>query len=99
MRKDIEAAIAGLRAINDAIYEWNVKRAAGGFAAHFRDRPQIDDHLHMELLAEIVRFDDEPAGTLEQLEFEAEWEREPDIIGRGVALSDEEWDYAVAKAA
>ena len=99
MRKEMEAAIAGLRAINDAIYTWNVNRAANGYAAHFRDRPQIDHDLYMELLGEIVRFDDEPAGTLEQLEFEAEWEREPEIIGRGVVVSDEEWDYAVAKAA
>lgn len=99
MRKDVEAAIASLRAINDAIYNWNVSRAANGYASHFRDRPTIDDDLHMELLAEIVRFDDEPAGSLEQLQFEAEWEREPEIIGRGIFASDEEWDYAVAKAA
>jgi hypothetical protein len=99
MRKDIEAAIAGLRAINDAIYNWNVNRAAGGYASHFRSRPQMDHDLYMELLAEIVRFDDEPAGTLEQLQFEAEWEREPEIIGRAPAMYDEEWDYLTAKAA
>lgn len=89
-------ALAAINAINTA---WNQSVKRSGYAANFRDCPQIHDELHLALLTEIVQFDDEPVGTLAEINFQEEMqeERERELLPRASLLSDEEWDYRVAQ--
>lgn len=50
---------------------WQASIKAGGYAAHFRQGPEIADHLQMELLENIVFYDDDAKGALEELRFQA----------------------------
>ena len=98
INQNIEAAIAGLKAYNDMQAAWRANANAGGYAAHFRDCPNIPDHLRIDLLEQIVRFDDEPAETLVTLQFElgiGEYDDDGrDYTGRAPALSDAEFEFA-----
>lgn len=68
-------AIAAITAKRKA-WRKNVNR--GGHAAHFKDCPQINDELELQLYEAIVEFDDDAFGTLEEMRFWNE-PRERDI--------------------
>ena len=97
INQNIEAAVTGLKAFNDLQAQWRANCKAGGYAKHFRNAPNISDDLRTALLKEIVRFDEDPVETLAQIEFELEWAREPEYVGRFPRLSDEEFDFATSR--
>lgn len=91
----IEAAIAGIKAYNDLQSAWRANVKAGGYAAHFKDAPQIPDYLLTELLEVITDFDCDPQGTLDELRLQNEpFER--DYKGY-IRIADEQWDYYTAQ--
>lgn len=89
-------ALAAINAINQA---WRANALAGGYAAHFKAAPTIPDHLYAELLNEIVRFDEDPSGSLAELNFQEEMqaERELELMPRASLLTDAEWDFATSR--
>ena len=91
----IEAAIAGLKAYNDIQSAWRANVKAGGYAAHFKDAPQIPDHLHIELLEAISAFDCDPQGTLDELRRQAK-PCEGNLLHFSLP-SDEEFDFATSR--
>lgn len=95
----IKAAIAGLKAYNDIQAAWRANALAGGYAAHFKAAPTIPDHLYAELLTEIVRFDEDPVGSLAEHNFQEEMqaERELELMPRASLLTDAEWDFAASR--
>jgi len=58
-------AIAALKALNDVDRAWNASAQKGGYASHFRDKPQLADWQHLELLQEVAYFDGEAQETLD----------------------------------
>lgn len=58
-------AIAALKALNDVDRAWNASAKKGGYASHFKDKPQLADWQHLELLQEVAYFDGEAQETLE----------------------------------
>ena len=58
-------AIAALKALNDVDRAWNASAQKGGYASHFKDKPQLADWQHLELLQEVAYFDGEAQETLE----------------------------------
>jgi hypothetical protein len=77
------AAIRSIEAANDI-------RSAHAHLP-YREQPQVHDELLIQLLEAMIAFDEEPVGTLEELQ------REDDtFFGRSPRMTDEEWDYAVA---
>mgnify|MGYP001608419328 CR=1 FL=1 len=94
---DAIKALAAFNAANaSATKAWQASIKAGGYAAHFKQCPDIAEHLQIELLEEIVFYDDDAKGTLEEMRFQNSAEVEPAIIGR-VRLSDVEFDYATSR--
>lgn len=57
-------AILALKALNDVDRAWNASAQKGGYASHFKDKPQLADWQQAQLLTEIVYFDAEAAETL-----------------------------------
>lgn len=58
-------AIAALKALNDVDRAWNASAQKGGYASHFKDKPQLADWQHLELLQEVAYFDGEAQETLD----------------------------------
>lgn len=58
-------AILALKALNDVDRAWNASAQKGGYASHFKDKPQLADWQHLELLQEVAYFDGEAQETLE----------------------------------
>ena len=77
-----QAAIDALVSINKFNKEWveqfNRNRGHGQYVIR---RPEIADHLHMELLEAITDFDCDPMGSL--AEFELHVLDEPDVYDGG----------------
>lgn len=64
-----QAAIDALQAINAIHKEWRDTLASkSGHGQYTSRRPEISDHLHIELLEAITDFDCDPMGTLAELE-------------------------------
>ena len=67
INKLAQAAIDALVSINKFNKEWveqfNRNRGHGQYVSH---RPEIAEHLHMELLEAITDFDCDPMGSLEE---------------------------------
>ena len=102
LNQHIADAIASLKAANDMRRDWNANAKRNGYAAAFRNPPEIAGHLHTELLEEMVYYDDDAAGSLHEIRREngvdddgEPIEVEPAIIGR-VRMSDVEFDYKAA---
>lgn len=74
---------------------WHDSVKAGGYAAHFKQRPEIAEHLQMELLENIVFYDDDAKATLDELRWQNQTDDKP-TLGR-VRLSDAEWDFATSR--
>ncbi len=70
-----QAAIDALQAINAIHKEWR------NTLATIR-RPEIADHLHIELLEAITDFDCDPMGTLAEIELQSEDESDDYDGGR-----------------
>ena len=58
-------AIVALKALNDVDRAWNASAKKGGYASHFKAKPQLADWQHLELLQEVAYFDGEAQETLE----------------------------------
>ena len=56
-------AILALKALNDVDRAWNASAQKGGYASHFKDKPQLADWQHLELLQEVAYFDGKSAGN------------------------------------
>lgn len=92
---DAIKALAAFNAANAAATKaWQASIKAGGYAAHFKQCPDIADHLQIELLEELVFFDDDAKETLATIRHQNSTDDEP-TFGR-VRLSDVEFDYAAA---
>ncbi len=62
-----QAAIDALTAINSIHKDWLEKlKLKSGHGQYISTRPEIAEHLHMELLEVITDFDCDPMGTLEE---------------------------------
>jgi len=96
INQHIEAAIAGLKAYNAMQSAWRENCRAGGYAAHFKDAPDISDHIRTELLEAIIAFDEDPVGSLAELQFQEECkaERSRELLPRASLFTDEQWDFA-----
>ena len=63
-----EAAIAALKAFNTERDRQQREWAMSRFGQNFRGNgPDIHEHQHIELRQEMVRFDEQPLETLEEL--------------------------------
>lgn len=92
---DAIAALAAFNAANAAATKaWQASIKADGYAAHFKQCPDIAEHLQIELLEEIVFYDDDAKETLATIRRQNSTDDEPSF-GR-VRLSDAEWDYQAA---
>jgi len=77
-----QAAIDALAAINAIHKEWRDALATkSGHGQYVSRRPEVADHLHIELLEAITNFDCDPMGTL--AEFELHSTDEPDDYDGG----------------
>jgi hypothetical protein len=77
-----QAAIDALTAINAIHEEWRDALATkSGHGQYVSRRPEVADHLHIELLEAITNFDCDPMGTL--AEFELHSTDEPDDYDGG----------------
>jgi hypothetical protein len=77
-----QAAIDALVAINAIHKDWLEQlKLKSGHGQYISTRPQIAEHLHMELLEVITDFDCDPMGTLE--EFKLHSTDEPDDYDGG----------------
>lgn len=97
-----QVAIDALAYINAQRKAWTDNAKRGGYAAHFSSAPQISDDLHMALLDEVVFWDEDPKGSLEEMRFQLGMDNdgseiEPATYGRFPRLSDEAFDYATSR--
>jgi len=77
-----QAAIDALVAINAIHKDWLEQlKLKSGHGQYISTRPEIAEHLHMELLEVITDFDCDPMGTLE--EFKLHSMDEPDDYDGG----------------
>lgn len=77
-----QAAIDALAAINAIHKDWIEElKLKSGHGQYMRNRPEIAEHLHMELLEVITDFDCDPMGTI--TEFELYKKVEPDDYDGG----------------
>jgi hypothetical protein len=77
-----QAAIDALAAINAIHKDWIEElKLKSGHGQYMRNRPEIAEHLHLELLEVITDFDCDPMGTL--AEFELHVLDEPDDYDGG----------------
>lgn len=66
-------AITALATLNAELDRQQKAWAQSRFGKSFRGNgPQIADHLHIELLSEMVHFDEDATGTLAELRFQDE---------------------------
>lgn len=78
-----QAAIDALKAYNEAYKREKQLWDASRYGKHFAyNNAYISDEQHIELLTEIIEYDDDAAGTLQELIWQTEWE-----------CSDNEADY------
>jgi len=78
-----QAAIDALQAINAIHKEWRDTLATkSGHGQYVRRRPEIADHLNIELLEAITDFDCDPMGTLAEIELQNEDESDDYDGGR-----------------
>ena len=78
-------ATDALAAVNAKRQAWRDNAKRGGYASHFKAIPSIHDELELQLYEAIVEFDDDAAGTLEEIRFQNE-PRERDIKDWGGEL-------------
>ena len=77
-----QAAIDALAAINAIHKDWIEQlKLKSGHGQYVSSRPEIVEHLHLELLEVITDFDCDPMGTL--AEFELQSKDEPDDYDGG----------------
>lgn len=77
-----QAAIDALTAINAFHKDWLEQlKLKGGHSQDISTRPEIAEHLHLELLEAITDFDCDPMGTI--AEFELHSKDEPDDYDGG----------------
>ena len=78
-----QSAIDALQAINAVHKEWrNSLATKSGHGQYSPRRPEIADHLHIELLEAITDFDCEPMETLEEIKLHMEDEADDYDGGR-----------------
>lgn len=78
-----QTAISALEAINKIDKGWrDALSSRRGHGQYVNPRPQIAEHLHIELLKAIVDFDCEPVETLEELKFQMQDEADDYDGGR-----------------
>lgn len=97
-----QIATDALAYINAQHKAWVDSAKRGGYASHFSTAPQISDDLHMALLEEVVFWDEDAKGSLEEARFQLGMdndgsELEPATYGRFPRLSDEAFDYASSR--
>jgi hypothetical protein len=88
-------ATDALAAINAKRQAWQDDVKRGGYVAHFKAMPRIHDEIELQLYEAITEFDDDAAGTLEEIRFQNE-PRERDLI-QWPLLNDEEFDFATSR--
>ena len=77
-----QAAIDALVAINAIHKDWIEQlKLKSGHGQYISNRPEIAEHLHIELLEAITDFDCDPMGSL--AEFEMQVLDEPDVYDGG----------------
>jgi hypothetical protein len=68
-----ETAITALKALNTELKRQQSEWAMSRYGKHFAGNGvSLSDHQMIELLTEIVDYDEDPAGTLQELAFEFE---------------------------
>ena len=91
-----QAAIDALALFNAERDRQQTAWAMSRFGQSFRGNgPCISDDQHEALLTQIVHYDDDAAGTLEEIRFQNE-PRERDLI-QWPLLNDEEFDFATSR--
>ena len=88
-------ATDALAAITTERQAWNKRILSSGYAANARSLPSIHDDFELQLYEAITEFDDDAAGTLEEIRFQNE-PRERDLI-QWPLLNDEEFDFATSR--
>ena len=82
INKLAQAAIDALVAINAIHKDWLEQlKLKSGHGQYISTRPEIAEHLHIELLEAIIDFDCDPMGSL--AEFEMHVLDEPDVYDGG----------------
>lgn len=70
-----QAAIDALKAYNAEYKRQKELWGASRYGKHFAyNSAYINDEQHIELLTEIVEYDDDASGTLQELIWQTEWE-------------------------